>query len=329
MPGHPFRSSTRIAQLTPWGLHSSTSIACFGPDEGELEARQPEKEPLTTPGRKSYSEGVSQRPAPWVVDPDNPMAPPQELWDRLSEAERKRVVESFPSEFEASEAHPPEGDLHTEAVFGARTALKRFFGKLGRRVYVATNLPVYYPGRSMFSPDVMAVLDVPTHHRASWVVSREGKGLDFALEVMVLGHRRKDVERNVELYAQLGIQEYFVFDRPKLHLQGYRLRASGKGYEPLVPQHGYFPSQVLGLTLRVEAERLRFFAADAELPDADALIAKLEHFADDLLARVADAEQRAAHETERAAHEAERADVAEAQLREALAQLERLKRDPS
>jgi Uma2 family endonuclease len=279
---------------------------------------------------------VSQRPEPWVIDPEDPMAPPQELWDRLTEAERERVVESLPSEFEPSEAHPPEGDVHTEAVFGARTALKRFFGKVGRSIYVATNLPVYYPGRSMFSPDVMAVLDVPTHPRPSWVVSREGRGLDFALEVIVLGHRRKDLERNVELYARLGIREYFVFDQPKLHLLGYRLRPSGSGYEPIVPQHGYVSSLVLGLTLRVEAERLRFFTADAELPDADALIAKLERFADDLVSRLADAEQRATHEAERATHEAERADgekrradAAEDQLREALAQLERLKRQPS
>ena len=38
-----------------------------------------------------------------------------------------------------------------------------------------------------------------------WVVSGEGKDLDFILEVHVAGHARKDLERNVERYAWLGV----------------------------------------------------------------------------------------------------------------------------
>lgn len=34
--------------------------------------------------------------------------------------------------------------------------------------------------------------------RPSWIVSKEGTGLDFALEVIVLGARRKDQKRKVE-----------------------------------------------------------------------------------------------------------------------------------
>jgi hypothetical protein len=42
---------------------------------------------------------MSQRPVPRFVDPADPRAPPQDIWDRMSEAERERVVESLPSEF--------------------------------------------------------------------------------------------------------------------------------------------------------------------------------------------------------------------------------------
>lgn len=297
------------------------------------------REPVADSHPLIYPASMSQRPEPWVVDPDDPRAPPQELWDRLTESERQHIVDSLPSEFPPNEARPPEGDQHTEAVYGARTALRRFFGKMGRSIYVGTNLPVYYPGRSMFSPDVMAVLDVPTHPRPSWIVSREGKGLDFALEVIVLGHRRKDVERNVELYAQLGIREYFVFDRPKLRLQGFRLRSGGHGYEALAPQHGQFASAVLDLNLQIEGERLRFYAADAALPGADDLIEKLEGFVDSLEDRLAAAEsraeeearraeeeaRRAQEEARRAQEEARRAESAEARLQHALAELERLR----
>ncbi len=275
---------------------------------------------------------MSLRPQPWVVDQEDPRAPPQEIWDLLTDEQRQHVVDSLPSDFPPNEAQPPEGDQHTEAVYGARTALRRFFGKTGRSIYVGTNLPIYYPGRTMFSPDVMAVLDVATHPRPSWIVSKEGKGLDFALEVLVLGNRRKDIERNVELYARLGIQEYFVFDRPKLRLQGFRLREAGQAYEPIVPQHGHFASAVLGLDLMIERERLRFYAGDAELPGADDLIDKLEGFVDDLEGRLAAAEgraeeeaRRAEEEARRAEEEARRAERAEGRLKEALAELERLK----
>jgi Uma2 family endonuclease len=241
----------------------------------------------------------------------------------MSEAERERVVESLPSEFEPTESNPPEGDHHTEAVYGARTALRRFFGKMGRRVYVGTNLPVYYPGESMFSPDVIAVLDVETHPRPSWIVSREGKGLDFAMEIIVLGHRRKDLDRNRARYAALGISEYFVFDRPRLRLYGFRLNARNGGYEALTPVHGHWASEVLGLDLVLEGERLRFYVGDAELPEAGDLIDKLESFVDDLESRL----RRAEEEARRAEEEARRADQAEARLREALAEIERLQRE--
>jgi Uma2 family endonuclease len=243
----------------------------------------------------------------------------------MTDAQRRRIVDSLPSEFEPDEARPPEGDEHTEQVFGARTALRRFFGRTGRRVYVGTNLPVYYPGESMFSPDVIAVLDVDTHPRPSWIVSKEGKGLDLALEVIVLGHRRKDLERNVEYYAALGIREYFVFDRPRLELQGFRLRDGTSGYEPLVPQLGRFPSAVLGLDLKVEGERLRFFIGDAAVPGANDLIETLEGAMSALQQRLESAESRAEDEARRAEDEARRAEAAEARLKEALAELERLR----
>lgn len=282
---------------------------------------------------------MSQRPEPWVVDPDDPRAPPEEIWAQLSHGQRAEILANLPSEFPPSEAHPPEGDHHTEAVYGARTTLRRFFGKTGRSIYVGTNLPVYYPGLVMFSPDVIAVLDVAAHARPSWVVSQEGKGLDLALEVVVLGHRRKDVTDNVERYAALGITEYFVFDRPRRRLQGYRLRESGRGYEPLLAQHGRLGSQVLGLELGVEGDSLRFYVGDAVLPGSDELISKLESFVDDLEERVNLAEQvaederaradrearRAEDESRRAEDQSRRAEATEARLREALAELERLR----
>ena len=278
---------------------------------------------------------------PYVVDPADPRAPPAEVWEEMSPEERARVVASLPSEFELSDAAPPEGDLHFHAKTRAREALGGFFSRIGRRVYLACELAVYYPGEPVFAPDLIAVLDVDLHPRQSWVVSEESKGIDLALEVHVAGSRRKDLERNVVTYAALGIPEYFIFDRGRLRLHGFRLRDGGaREYEPILPQAGRYPSRVLGLELALDGDRLRFFSGTAPLPEADELIAKLEGMVDDVERRVRIAEERAEEESRLRAEESRlraeesrlRAEesklriAAEQKLAEALAELERLKR---
>jgi hypothetical protein len=187
-----------------------------------------------------------------------------------------------------------------------REVLGGFFSRMGRKVYLACELPVYYPGEPMFAPDVIAVMDVEPHERMRWVVSAEGKGLDLALEIHVAGERRKDLERNVERFARLGIREYFLFDRGRLRLTGWRLE-EGRRYRALVPQQGFFASEVLGLNLKVEGERLRFHHDREPLPEADEMIALLER---------------------RAREEARRWEDAERRLAEALAELARLRGGP-
>ena len=100
------------------------------------------------------------RIGPYRIDPDDPRAPPQEVWERLTPEERARIVDGLPSEFPVSEAAPPEGDPHFVAKVRTRLVLEGFFSRTGRKVYLACELPVYYPGERMFAPDVIAVLGV-------------------------------------------------------------------------------------------------------------------------------------------------------------------------
>jgi Uma2 family endonuclease len=288
-------------------------------------------------------------PAPeplWIVNPERPRAPPDEIWDKMSPEERRRVVDALPSEFEIAGALPPEGDLHFTAKIEARDVLGGYFQRVRRSVYIGNELAVYYPGEDVFAPDVIAVLDVGTHSREKWVVREEGKGVDFAMEIIVHGNRRKDLKRNVERYARLGISEYFVFDRGRLQLTGHRLPATGaRSYEPILPRAGLYTSHVLGLDVRIEGAGLRFYHAAMALPDSKELIGSLERIVDDTGKRLAEAEARAEEEARRAEEEARRAEEearraeeatrraddeaarrveAERKLAEALAELERL-----
>ena len=278
-------------------------------------------------------------PDAYRFDPADPRSPSQEQWDRMPANERARVVAMLPAEV-PWELQPPEGDPHWDAKAMTRTTLDDFFERTGRRIYISSELAVFYPNEARFSPDILAVLDVELRKRTRWTVTDEGRGLDLVIEVYFAGDKAKDYELNVERYARLGITEYFIFDRGQLNLRGYRLSAPTAGrvtkprvYQPILPQGGHYASQILGLELAVEGERLRFYAGTAAVLDANERIAKLGLTLDEVVARKEEAERRANAEAERAnaeaAHataEAARADAAEKRLAEALAEIEQLKK---
>ncbi|HEX8826373.1 MAG TPA: Uma2 family endonuclease [Archangium sp.] len=255
-----------------------------------------------------------------------PRAPMQAEWDAMSPEERERVVASLPGEVTDAEMSPPEGDRHFQAKVGALDTLRGYFARQRRRVYLAAELPVYYPGARRFAPDLLAVLDTDAHQRDKWMVSAEGKGLDFVLEVHVGGDRKKDAERNVERYASLGIPEYFIYDRGRQQLLGYRLpRPGAQEYVPVVPRDGSHVSERLGLELRLEEGRLRFYSGQDMLLESEEMIARLEQLAEGLQRR-ADEEARRMEEVQRRAVAAERrASDAERRVAELQAELERLK----
>jgi Uma2 family endonuclease len=163
-----------------------------------------------------------------------------------------------------------------EAKVGALGALRGFFSRNGRRFYIASELPVYYPDEPRFAPDLLVVLEVEAYTRDKWVVQHEGRGLDFVLEVHVGGNRKKDAQRNVERYGRLGIPEYFVYDRKRQRLEGWRLAGPGaRVYERMQAREGRFRSQVLGLELVMEQGRLRFYAGSLMLLEYEELVAQL------------------------------------------------------
>jgi hypothetical protein len=59
------------------------------------------------PRQSAIFQTVSQPVVRWIVDPDDPRAPPTEIWERLTPEQRAAVIEALPSEFPASEVSPP------------------------------------------------------------------------------------------------------------------------------------------------------------------------------------------------------------------------------
>jgi Uma2 family endonuclease len=257
---------------------------------------------------------MDRAPLTWFVDPADPRAPPMAIWDRMTPEERARVVDSLAAKHGLINANPPEGDFRFNPRAAAKETLSAHFQRIGRRVYVACDLPICYPGESILTPDLVAVLDVDSEERAAWTVATERKGPDFALDIVWGGDPRKALEGNAVRCAALGITEYFVFDRRRGRVRGFRLLPGGHRYQPILPQLGCTASQVLGLELGLEGNRLRFFRGLAPLPEANERLTELGTIVNDLGIRLEAVEQQAEQERLRA----------ERRLAEALAKIERL-----
>ena len=158
-----------------------------------------------------------------------------------------------------------ETEIHIEELIDAIQVLKdRFAGE--PNVYVSGNMLLYYEEgnpRKHVSPDVIVALDVPKEpKRDYYLVWKEGKAPDFVIEITSKSTRREDQKKKFALYRDvLRVSEYFLFD-PRAEyldppLQGFRL--VGGEYVPIEPIAGRLPSEVVGLHLEREGQKLRLF----------------------------------------------------------------------
>ena len=125
----------------------------------------------------------------------------------------------------------------------------------------------YVEGEPRFrvSPDVFVVIGAPKRRRRTYRIWEEPKGPDFVLEVTSKSTRWVDRGFKRDLYARLGVSEYWLFDPTgdwlDPRLQGNRL--AGGAYEPLAPigiegGERVLRSAVLGLDVFVDGEEIRF-----------------------------------------------------------------------
>lgn len=235
-----------------------------------------------------------------------PVTPSVEQWRGMTAAEREEFVIAVNEALSDPVIAMSEGRPHKKAKSRALDMLGLYFRTIGKHVYVAEEMSVLYPDASGFTPDVMAVLDVEEpedDQRMAWVVADEGKGLDWVLEVLWAGDRKKDLEDNVVRYAALGIPEYFVYDQKQQRILGYRLPEGGKVYRPILAQAGLYHSNVLGIELAIVGRSLRFYKGSSELYDTKHLIERLEGIVANLQERAEQA-QRATEQAQRDAEQA-------------------------
>jgi Uma2 family endonuclease len=248
---------------------------------------------------------------PALEPEDIPVTPSAEVWRGMSEdAQLAFILAATDALNERNLQLMGEGRPHERARAGAMAVLGDFFERSGQPVYLASDLPVLYPGEPVFAPDLIAVLGVEDPRdadtRSAWSVVTEGQGIDLALEILYKGDRQKDLVRNVIRFARLGITEYLVYDRLKQRLLGYRLHPTAARYDPIPLRAGRIYSRVLNLELAISGGRLRFYANGAQVPEARELLELANGMIDETQSRL-EAEEQARLAAEAARDQAEAA----------------------
>ncbi|HWE61393.1 MAG TPA: Uma2 family endonuclease, partial [Chloroflexota bacterium] len=83
------------------------------------------------------------------------------------------------------------------------------------RVNVGGNLLMYYnpeSGWDHVSPDVYVAFDVEPGMRRKWLAWEEGKFPEIVFEISSESTVDVDLGEKRDLYARLGVQEYYLFD---------------------------------------------------------------------------------------------------------------------
>ncbi|MGD1939817.1 MAG: Uma2 family endonuclease [Leptolyngbyaceae cyanobacterium] len=133
----------------------------------------------------------------------------------------------------------------------------------GQRATVLSNQFLYYAQgfpKLRVAPDVMVIFDVEPGGRDNYKIWEEGQTPAVVFKMTSQGTQEQDQSFKKTLYAQLEVQEYWLFD-PKGEwiadkLEGYRLQ--GKEYVAIA--NGI--SQQLQLQLAVEETLISFYRLD-------------------------------------------------------------------
>jgi len=161
-----------------------------------------------------------------------------------------------------------ESDFQRNPLIYCIGTLDAWFEKYPN-VYVSGNLLMYYekgnPSKSV-APDVFVVFGVPKYDRPNYKIWEEGKGPDLVIEIVSNISWMKDLE-NVDLYRDMGVREYFMYDPigDSLDpvLQGYQLDAGENCQEMRLRKlpEGILKlySSLLRMELCAESRKFRFF----------------------------------------------------------------------
>lgn len=172
-----------------------------------------------------------------------------------------RLIETIDEvEYPETDGQPmAETELHLDWMVRIREILRWRYR--GQRAYVGCDMFVYYvkdrPDKNL-APDVFVVLDCDPGRRRVFKTWEEKRSPDVVFEVTSRGTKQEDEVYKPQIFSQIGVEEYFLFDPEAEYLapplQGFRL-ANGDYTRIETDSSGALQSGSLGINLQlVEGE---------------------------------------------------------------------------
>jgi Uma2 family endonuclease len=192
-----------------------------------------------------------------------------------------------------------ETDAHRREILAIIEMLELYFAAHAD-VYISGSLMFYYEKgnpRAVVSPDVFVVKGVPKQERRIYKLWEERQPPAIVFEITSRTTRREDQRFKRNLFAMLGVREYFFFDPLSEYLkppfQGLRL--AGGEYVAIKPDaEGALVSEELGLRMLRDGSYLRLI----EVATGQPLLRAAEL---DAARRVAEAQARSESDARQAA----------------------------
>lgn len=107
-----------------------------------------------------------------------------------------------------------ETERHLRSIFRMLDILETHFAEIAD-VYVWSNMMMYYEKgnpRAFVKPDIFVSFGIGKQERRIYKVWEEGKPPDFIMEFASRSTYQNDLGDKKEIYAAMGVTEYFLYD---------------------------------------------------------------------------------------------------------------------
>jgi Uma2 family endonuclease len=236
--------------------------------------------------------------------------------------EQVGICDDFSPFFE--EESMPESIVHAELIWYLVAVLRWLFR--GELCAICENFAFFPPLEQLgqpVAPDLAVIKGVALRPLSSWRIGTTGPAPHVVLEILSPETWKKDLEEKPDLYARLGVHEYFAYDpTPAPLAPTTQQRLFGWRRDPLLPrmralvpnEDGSLWSEELASFLLADGQLLRLADADhhLRLTEAEARAQQVE-----IEAAARRTEARARWEEAAARQAAERRAQAQAQQVEA------------
>lgn len=107
-----------------------------------------------------------------------------------------------------------ESSIHFKLINRLVQMLLHFLDKRDD-VFLSANINLYYDEGSpdsWFAPDILIAFGVPSHERPSYQIWKENGPPQVIFEVSSQRTWKLDVSEKLEVYGELGVEEYYILD---------------------------------------------------------------------------------------------------------------------